>query len=78
MQSLRDLIDSFNLYAVCEACQRQTKLNVQKLIQHLGAETQVHRMRSKLRCRGSGTRTEDLRIVYVGQKDQEAIFQYRR
>ena len=46
MQSLRDLIDSFNLYAVCESCQRQTKLNVQKLIKHLGAETQVHKMRS--------------------------------
>ena len=34
MQSLRDLIESFNLYAVCESCQRQTKLNVQKLIKH--------------------------------------------
>ena len=78
MQSLRDLIDRFNLYAVCESCQRQTKLNVQKLIKHLGAETQVHKMRSRLRCRVCGTRTEDLRIVYVGKKDQEAIFQYRR
>ena len=78
MQSLRDLIDSFNLYAVCESCQRQTKLNVQKLIKHLGAETQVHKMRSKLRCRVCGTHTKDLRIVHVGQKDQEAIFQYRR
>jgi len=35
-------------------------------------------MRSKLKCRSCGTRTEDLRIVYVGKKDQEAIFQYRR
>lgn len=78
MQSLSDLVDSFHLYAVCEACQRQTKLNIEKLISTLGPGTQVHKIRSKLRCRNCGTRTEDLRIVYVGKKDQEAIFQYRR
>jgi hypothetical protein len=78
MQSLSDLIDSFHLYAVCEPCQRQTKLDVEKLIEQLGGDTQVHKMRSNLRCRLCNTRSEDLRIVYVGRKDQEAIFQYRR
>lgn len=78
MQSLSDIVESFNLYAVCEPCQRQTRLDVAKLIEHLGGETQVHKMRSRLKCRICSTRTEDLRIVYVGRKDQEAIFQYRR
>ncbi|MAR28268.1 hypothetical protein OBB00_07515 [Gammaproteobacteria bacterium] len=78
MQSLSDLADSFHLYAVCETCQRQTKLDLETLIERLGGNTQVHTMRSKLRCRVCHTRTEDLRIVYVGKKDQEAIFQYRR
>ena len=78
MQSLSDLVDSFHLYAVCEACQRQTKLNIDALILRLGGDAKVHKMRSKLKCRGCDTHTEDLRIVYVGKKDQEAIFQYRR
>lgn len=78
MQSLSDLIDSFQLYAVCETCQRQTKLDIEKLISTLGPDTQVHKIRSKLKCRACGTRTEDLRIVYVGKKDQRAIFQYHR
>jgi hypothetical protein len=78
MQSLNDLIHSFHLYAVCEACQRQTKLDIEKLISQLGPSTQVHKIRSKIKCRSCGSRTEDLRIVYVGKKDQEAIFQYRR
>ena len=78
MQSLSDLVDSFHLYAVCETCQRQTKLDVETLIKRLGGDTGVHKMRSKLKCRVCHTRTEDLRIVYVGRKDQEAIFQYRR
>jgi hypothetical protein len=78
MQSLSDLVDSFHLYAVCEPCQRQTKLNIDQLIKRLGGATQVHHMRSRLKCRSCGTRTEDVRIVYVGTKDQPAIFQYRR
>jgi hypothetical protein len=53
MQSLNDLIDSFHLYAVCEACQRQTKLDIEKLISQLGPSTQVHKMRSKLKCRAA-------------------------
>ena len=78
MQSLRDLADSFHLYAVCETCQRQSKLDIATLIEQLGGDTQVHKMRSKLKCRVCHTRTEDLRIVYVGKKNQEAVFQYRR
>lgn len=78
MQSLSDMADNFHLYAVCETCQRQTKLDLEALIERLGGNTQVNIMRSKLRCRVCHTRTEDLRIVYVGRKDQKAIFQYRR
>mgnify|MGYP007000227280 len=52
--------------------------DVEKLIEQLGGDTQVHKIRSNLRCRLCNTRSEDLRIVYVGRKDQEAIFQYRR
>ncbi len=78
MQSLSDLVDSFHLYAVCETCQRQIKLDVETLIKRLGGDTEVHKMRSKLKCQVCHTRTEDLRIVYVGRKNQKAIFQYRR
>ena len=53
MQSLSDLADSFHLYAVCETCQRQTKLDLETLIERLGGNTQVHIMRSKLKGAGS-------------------------
>ena len=77
-QSLRDLVDKFHLYAICEDCQREQQLDICALMQKLGGDTRVHRLRSHLRCRSCGKRSEDMRIVYVGKAGQRAIFRYQR
>ncbi len=78
MQTLADIAESFLLYAVCVDCDRMEDVPLDALIAELGAHTRVLSVRDRLRCRGCGTRTRDIRIVYVGSRDRRAFFQYRR
>ena len=78
MQILSDLVDSFHLHAICEECQRNTRLDINALIKKLGGQTKVKQVRSKLRCSVCKVHTKDIRVVYVGAINKRAIFQYRR
>jgi hypothetical protein len=53
------------------------RLALAALIDRLGLEFLVTDLRSKLRCQSCHTRTEDLRIVYVGPCESAAGFHYR-
>jgi len=78
MQTLKDIAESFLLYAVCADCERMESVPIPELIEQLGGATEVTSIRRRLRCRECGARTGDIRIVYVGPHDRRAIFQYRR
>jgi len=78
MQTLSDIADSFLLYAVCADCDRMESVPIPGLIERLGGNTEVTSIRRRVRCRECGSRTGDIRIVYVGRHDRRAIFQYRR
>ena len=78
MQTLSDLIESFHLYGVCETCQRVAKVDLQMLIDKLGPDYTVAQVRQRLRCQGCHTRTQNMRIVYVGPGGRAAGFNYRR
>ncbi|MDP6376379.1 MAG: hypothetical protein QF921_03430 [Pseudomonadales bacterium] len=77
MQTLADLKDSFHLYAVCVTCKRMKSLTIVKLMDALGADYPVTRLRDRLRCKQCYRRTGDLRIVYVGPDANAAGFHYR-
>jgi hypothetical protein len=77
MQKLADLADSFQLYAVCVQCERMEQMDIPALIEMLGEGTPVSTIRTRLRCRGCGNRTGDMRIVYVGNHKRAAVFGYR-
>ena len=77
MQTLADLKDSFHLYAVCVTCKRMEPLAIPALIDQLGRDYAVTRLRDRLRCKQCYPRTGDLRIVYVGPGANAAGFHYR-
>ena len=74
---LNDLRSRFQLYALCSACDRMEAVNIAALLKILPAETPVEIIRRRVRCSSCLTRTEDIRIVYVGEGDRAATFQYR-
>jgi hypothetical protein len=77
MKTMGDLIESFQLYAVCTDCERMEQVSIQKLIDTHGEELPIEQVRKRLRCRDCGMRTGDIRIVYVGEKGKLAGFHYR-
>jgi hypothetical protein len=77
MKKLEDLLTCFHLYAVCTNCTRMERLNLKKLIDRLGSDHTIDRLRRRLRCSGCGERTEDIRIVYVGENAKLSGFHYR-
>jgi hypothetical protein len=78
VQTLKDIVESFLLYAVCVDCDRMEGVPLEPLMAKLGPDTRVLAVRDRLRCRGCGQRTGDIRIVYVGSPDRRAFFNYRR
>ncbi len=74
---MADLIESFQLYAVCTDCERMERVSIQKLIDAHGEDLSIEQVRTRLRCRGCAVRTGDIRIVYVGEKGKLAGFHYR-
>ena len=78
MQTLQDLINAFRLYAVCEACQRVAALDLPALVETEGGDYRIDRLRMRLFCRACRTRTQALRIVYVGPQGRASGFRYAR
>ena len=77
MKTLGDLLTSFQLYAVCTPCERMERVPIRELAEQLGHDLTIDQTRRRLRCRGCGTRTGDIRIVYVGENAKLAGFHYR-
>jgi hypothetical protein len=76
MQTLSELSQCFQLYAVCEPCQRVARLNLEQLLATEGPEYPLDRVRMRLYCRQCRTRSRALRIVYVGPKGRTADFRW--
>ncbi len=72
-----DLIESFQLYAVCTDCERMERVSIAKLIEAYGEDLSIETVRGRLRCSVCAVRTGDIRIVYVGEKGKLAGFHYR-
>ena len=77
MQTLADLIVRFQLYAVCADCQRMERVPVQELAERYGSDLTIDSVRRRLRCQSCRRRTQDIRIVYVGERGRVAGFHYR-
>ncbi len=78
MQTLKELADCFQLYAVCERCQRVAPLDLATLIEAEGPAYPVDRVRMRLKCTDCDVRSQALRIVYVGPEGRAAAFRYAR
>ncbi len=78
MQTLAELLESFQLYAVCEPCQRVVCVDVEKIIAQEGGRYPIQRLRGRLLCNHCGQRSNALRIVYVGPDAKASGFRYRR
>lgn len=77
MKTLADLLERFQLYAVCTDCDRMERISITQLIEQTGAAQTIDGVRRRLRCRGCRQRTGDIRIVYVGEQGKVAGFHYR-
>ena len=78
MKTLIDLLECFQLYAVCDPCQRMENVDVPKLIDALGEDYPIDRVRMRLKCNECKQRTHSVRIVYVGPEGKAASFRYAR
>lgn len=78
MNVLSDLLVAFQLYAVCSDCQRMEAVDLPALCEQIGGTTPIAAVRMRLRCRGCHKRTEDIRIIYVGEGAKLSGFYYRR
>lgn len=78
MQPLSDLLEKFRVYALCVPCGRMEPVDLGAVIERLGSAATVADLRRRVRCRGCGQRTRDVRVVYVGPQERPASFHYRR
>jgi hypothetical protein len=78
VQTLQDIAHAFRIYAVCETCQRVAPIDLAKLIAQEGPAYPVNRVRMRLFCGRCRTRTQTLRIVYVGSSGRASGFRYAR
>ena len=78
MQTLAELQECFQLYAVCEDCQRMAEVDIPRLIELEGGDYRVDRVRLRLLCTTCKQRSHALRIVYVGPGRRSASFRYNR
>ena len=74
---MTDLLERFQLYAVCTDCERMEQIRIQALIDRFGTDLTIDSVRRRLRCTGCRRRTEDIRIVYVGENARLSGFHYR-
>lgn len=78
MQTLQDLVHAFRLYAVCESCQRVAVVDLSALIEAEGGDYPIDRVRMRLYCKQCTSRSQALRIVYVGPQGRASGFRYAR
>ena len=78
MRTLAELVESFQLYAVCEPCQRVVKCDIPQLIDREGPDYPIERLRMRLHCTVCRSRSQALRIVYVGPDGKASGFRYAR
>lgn len=78
MLTLADLKAEFELHAVCIACQRMERLDLNVLMAHVSQDCTVADIRTRVRCRQCRKRTHDIRIVYVGVDGKARGFHYRQ
>ena len=78
MQVLNDLVACFRLYAVCEDCHRMVPLNLPDLVEREGGNYPISRLRMRLWCQDCRSRSQALRIVYVGPEGRQVTFRYTR
>ena len=78
MQTLAELQEAFQLYAVCEPCHRVQEVSLTDLIAANGPEYRLDRVRLRLFCTACQQRSGALRIVYVGANRRAASFRYTR
>jgi hypothetical protein len=78
MQVLNDLVARFRLYAVCEDCRRMEQLNLPQLVECEGGDYPISRLRMRLWCQNCKSRSQALRIVYVGPEGRHMTFRYTR
>ena len=76
MQTLAELKECFQLYAVCEPCDRFIELDIDALIMKNGGTYRIDRLRLRLTCDQCHTRSQAMRIVYVGPNRKVAGFRY--
>lgn len=77
MQTLAELSECFQLYAVCDQCQRVARVDINTLMEKEGGDYPIDRIRMRLYCTTCRKRTQALRIVYVGPGGKAAHFRYR-
>ena len=75
--TLADLLDAFELFAVCTSCHKTEQLNLQVLCDQRGRGYSIEAVRQRVRCTDCGRRTQDIRIVYIGQCGGASGFHYR-
>jgi hypothetical protein len=78
MLTLSDLLKCFQLYAVCEPCQRVEGVDLPTLVKSEGGSYPIDRVRMRLYCKSCEQRSQALRIVYVGPDGKAASFRYAR
>ncbi|MEM7079371.1 MAG: hypothetical protein AAF513_12155 [Pseudomonadota bacterium] len=76
MKAVGELLESFALYAICDDCLRCEPLDLQALIDEVGADYPIERIRLRLRCNACNQRTQGIRIVYIGPQGKAAGFRY--
>jgi len=78
MQRISELCGSFEVYALCPPCGRMEALPLAALLARFGPGVTLADIRPRLRCRDCGTRSQELRVVYVGPAGRPVVFHYRR
>ncbi len=78
MQTLAELVERFQLYAVCEQCHRVVCVDLPNLIEREGCDYPLDRVRMRLYCSKCRRRSQALRIVYTGAEGKAALFRYAR
>lgn len=78
MQTLQELAECFQLYAVCEPCQRVVQVDLEVVIAQEGPDYPLDRLRMRLQCTACARRSQALRIVFVGEGGKASGFRYAR
>jgi hypothetical protein len=65
LETLGDLGSNHAIYALCNACNRSTRLNADRLAAVYGLGLRIDELKRRLACSKCGERTREIRIVYA-------------